>query len=188
VLTPAEVVAIYNAVPAVAAMKEGNLEPWRSRQIHAGAPDLFLWECNEMALTAGWAARGVTCKAALGTTGYFFDYPGNLRGTKYHELLWEGRIDEALAYADATAKFDAARGAIGKWLTSTPQRPGYFTHWGEPPKYAASLMGLPVGSYPHSRPPQGILPEHAKEEIRTALERAGLIGVARRTDPETKAA
>jgi 4-hydroxy-tetrahydrodipicolinate synthase len=31
------------------------------------------------------------------------------------------------------------------------------------------------GDYPHSRPPQAILPEEAKVEIRQAFERAGLV-------------
>jgi 4-hydroxy-tetrahydrodipicolinate synthase len=31
-----------------------------------------------------------------------------------------------------------------------------------------------VGDYPHSRPPQGILPEAAKVQIRTTFENAGL--------------
>ena len=35
-------------------------------------------------------------------------------------------------------------------------------------------MGLPVGDYPHSRPPQAILPDQAKVEIRAAYEEAGL--------------
>jgi len=30
-----------------------------------------------------------------------------------------------------------------------------------------------MGDYPHSRPPQGILPEAAKRQIRTAFERVG---------------
>ena len=40
-------------------------------------------------------------------------------------------------------------------------------------RYAASVIGLPVGDYPHSRPPQGILPEAAKQQIRKAFENAG---------------
>ena len=54
-----------------------------------------------------------------------------------------------------------------------PGRPGYFTHWGEAFRYAASVLGLPTGDYPHCRPPQGILPEQAKAQIRAAYERVG---------------
>jgi 4-hydroxy-tetrahydrodipicolinate synthase len=59
-----------------------------------------------------------------------------------------------------------------------PGRPDYFTHWGEAFKYAASVIGLPVGEDAYSRPPQGRLPETAKGQIRTALEAAGIAGKA----------
>jgi hypothetical protein len=55
-------------------------------------------------------------------------------------------------------------------------RPDYFTHWGEAVRDAASVIGLPTGDYPHSRPPQAILPEEAKLEIKHAFENAGLAG------------
>ena len=42
---------------------------------------------------------------------------------------------------------------MGSWFTRYPGRPDYFTHWGSAFKYAASLLGLPIGEYPHSRPP-----------------------------------
>jgi crotonobetainyl-CoA:carnitine CoA-transferase CaiB-like acyl-CoA transferase len=42
-------------------------------------------------------------------------------------------------------------------------------------KYAASLLGLPIGDYPHSRPPQAQLPEEGRAQIRTAYQRFGLI-------------
>ena len=59
-----------------------------------------------------------------------------------------------------------------------PQRPDYFTHWGEAFKRAAEAVGLPIGEYPHSRPPQALLPEHAITQIRGAYERAGMAGRA----------
>ena len=61
------------------------------------------------------------------------------------------------------------------WFTCYPGRPDYFTHWGGAFKYAASLLGLPIGDYPHSRPPQAVLPEEGKTQIRTAYQRFGLI-------------
>ena len=68
---------------------------------------------------------------------------------------------------------------MGSWLIQYPGRPDYFTHWGESFKYAASVIGLPIGDYPFSRPPQGRLPEAAKTQIRTALENAGMALKAR---------
>ena len=60
------------------------------------------------------------------------------------------------------------------WFTRYPGRPDYFTHWGGAFKYAASVLGLPIGSHPHSRPPQAILPASAKTQIRQAYVRPGL--------------
>ena len=61
-----------------------------------------------------------------------------------------------------------------RWFTCYPGRPEYFTHWGEAFRYAAAVLGLPMGDYPHSRPPQGILPEAAKDSLRKTFENVGL--------------
>jgi hypothetical protein len=37
-------------------------------------------------------------------------------------------------------------------------------------KYAASVIGLPIGDYPFSRQPQGRLPEVAEPQVGTTLE------------------
>lgn len=177
VLTPAEAIAIYEKIPAVCAMKEGTFQMANSKAIALGAPDMQVWECDSNALTAGWAAEGLIVKSLLGTSAYVWDYPGDKRGTRYYELLWAGRIDEAIAFGKSSGLVRTTA-AAGGWLTRYPGRPGYFTHWDEVIKYTASVLGLPVGSWPHSRPPQAILPEHAKTQIREAYERAGLAGVA----------
>jgi 4-hydroxy-tetrahydrodipicolinate synthase len=70
-------------------------------------------------------------------------------------------------------------GKFGEWLTEYPQRPGYFTHWGEAFKLAAQAIGLPIGAYPFSRPPQALLPEAARTAIRLAFEASGMAGKAR---------
>ena len=41
---------------------------------------------------------------------------------------------------------------MGSWFTRYPGRPDYFTHWGSAFKYAASLLGLPIGDYPIQGP------------------------------------
>ncbi|MCV7019135.1 dihydrodipicolinate synthase family protein, partial [Mycolicibacterium aichiense] len=38
-----------------------------------------------------------------------------------------------------------------------------------------SVLGLPVGSYPHSRPPQVELPAEGRAQIEAAYKRFGLI-------------
>jgi 4-hydroxy-tetrahydrodipicolinate synthase len=70
-------------------------------------------------------------------------------------------------------------GQAGSWNSVYPGRPEYFTHWGEAYKLAASVIGLPIGDYPYSRPPQGRLPEEAREQIRAAYEASGMGGKAR---------
>jgi 4-hydroxy-tetrahydrodipicolinate synthase len=64
---------------------------------------------------------------------------------------------------------------MGSWFTRYPGRPDYFTHWGSAFKYAAALLGLPIGDNPHSRPPQAELPDEGRAQIRTAYQRLGLI-------------
>ena len=58
---------------------------------------------------------------------------------------------------------------MGSWFTCYPGRPDYFTHWGGAFKYAPSVLGLPIGDYPHSRPPQAELPAVGKAQIDDCL-------------------
>jgi 4-hydroxy-tetrahydrodipicolinate synthase len=172
VLAPEEVARIYHEVPAVCAIKEGMLEHWRSRAIHALAPGLVIWECDTLVYQAGWYQAGIVGPAQLGTCGYLMETPEKPYLTGYWTRIWEGRVDEAIAYAAETGFADFQL-AMGSWFTRYPGRPDYFTHWGEAFRYAASMIGLPMGDYPHSRPPQGILPDAGKAQMRAALEGIG---------------
>jgi 4-hydroxy-tetrahydrodipicolinate synthase len=176
-LSPQECLELYERIPAICAIKDGTFRPRLSRAMALAAPGLQVWECDDFALTSGWAAEGLVCKSVLGTAGYLRDYPGDNRYTRWLELLWQGRIDEALAL-----QRDAADGpfnaAFSMWLTRYPGRPDYFTHWGEVIKAAAAALGLPIGDWPHSRPPQALLPEHAKRQIRETAEQAGILNIA----------
>jgi len=51
-----------------------------------------------------------------------------------------------------------------------------YLHWGSAFKAAAAELGLPVGDYPRSRPPQPALPDSMRAAIRDAYQRAGLVG------------
>ena len=53
-----------------------------------------------------------------------------------------------------------------------------YTHWGSAFKAAAHELGLPVGSYARSRPPQPPLPEVQKAAIRSAYGAIGLVQAA----------
>jgi 4-hydroxy-tetrahydrodipicolinate synthase len=173
VLAPDEIARIYEEVPAVCAIKEGMLEHWRSRAIHALAPGLVIWECDTLVYRAGWLQAGIVGPAQLGTAGYLMETPEKPYLTEYWNLIWDGQLPAAVAYARAKG-LDELQGVVARWYTRHPDRPEYFTHWGEAFRYAASVLGLPMGDYPHSRPPQGILPDAAKAEMRAAFEKVGL--------------
>jgi 4-hydroxy-tetrahydrodipicolinate synthase len=170
---------IYHSIPAVVAVKEGvqdSIMP--TLELHALAPDLLIWECDFMVYEAGWAQDGIVTPAQLGTAGYLFETPGDNWYTEYWALIRDNAIDEARAFWKANS-IRSGLGQAGSWNTVYPGRPDYFTHWGEAYKVAAEVIGLPIGDYPHSRPPQGRLPEQARVQIRTAYETAGMGGKAR---------
>ena len=182
VLTPEEVAQIAREVPAVCAIKEGLLEPWRSQAAHKLAPELVIWECNTMVYRAGWLQQGIVGPAQLGTAGYLHETPERPILTEYWNLVWAGELAEAIAYAQESG-LDEISGDISGWFTRYPGRREYFTHWGAAFRYAAFVIGLPMGDYPHSRPPQGLLPDIAKEQIRATYEKAGFAKPLVRSQP-----
>ncbi|MDW5610752.1 MULTISPECIES: dihydrodipicolinate synthase family protein [Mycolicibacterium] len=175
VLTPAEGARIYDEIPAVCATKEGAFRPAASRMLHHLAPELVVWECDKTVYRAGWLRDGIVCPAQLGTAGYLFETPDRPIYSEYWELIVAGELLDAMDYARESGldQFDIDMGA---WFTCYPGRPDYFTHWGGAFKFAASVLGLPIGSYPHSRPPQAELPALAQNEIRVAYRNLGLVG------------
>ncbi len=178
VLTAEEMATIHREVPAVVAVKEGVQDSIsRTPALHALAPGLVIWECDLVVYSAGWLQQGIVGPAQLGTAGYLWETPDNLVYRHYWELIWNGQLAEAAAFSRDSG-LDARSAAMGSWLVQYPGRPDYFTHWGEAFKYAAAVIGLPVGDFPHSRPPQGVLPEAAKTQISRALHDAGLAGKA----------
>jgi 4-hydroxy-tetrahydrodipicolinate synthase len=174
VLTAEESARIAEEIPAVCATKEGAFRPANSRWLHELAPELLIWECDTTVYRAGWLRDDIVCAAQLGTAGYLLETPQRRLFTEYWNLIWEGKLIEAMDYARSTGmdRFELDR---GDWYTCYPGRPEYFTHWGGAFKYAASVLGLPVGSHPESRPPQAVLPNAARRQIRTAYQQLGLI-------------
>lgn len=173
VLTPAESARIYSEIPAVCATKEGAFRPSASRQLHDLAPDLVLWECDRTVYRAGWLRDGIVCPAQLGTTGYLLDTAEQPLGSQYWSLITDGRLIEAMDFARESG-LDRFEADLGSVYTCYPGRPDYFTHWGGAFKFAAAQLGLPIGDYPHSRPPQAELPVDAQDRIRQAYARLGL--------------
>ena len=86
-LAPEEVAQIANEIPAVCAMKEGMMEPWRSKAAHALAPGLVIWECDTIVYKAGWLQQGIVGPAQLGTAGYLYETPEK---PDAHQLLDHG--------------------------------------------------------------------------------------------------
>jgi 4-hydroxy-tetrahydrodipicolinate synthase len=181
VLTPAEMAEIFHRIPAVVAVKEGVQDSvMPTRELHGLAPELVIWECDGVVYEAGWVQEGIVGPAQLGTSGYLFETPDNKWYSRYWELIRDGELEAAKALHTAEVPY-MGMGQMGGWTTRYPARPEYFTHWGEAFKLAASTIGLPVGDYPFSRPPQAVLPEEARVQIRTAFENAGKAGVFRGT-------
>ena len=174
VLTPAESARIYEEIPAVCATKEGAFRPTASRMLHELAPGLVIWECDKTVYRAGWLRDGIVCAAQLGTAGYLFETPERPIFSEYWQLIVDGRLLEAMDHARDSGldRFDFD---MGSWFTCHPGRPDYFTHWGGAFKFAASVLGLPIGDHPHSRPPQARLPELAQNQIRAAYRNLGLV-------------
>jgi 4-hydroxy-tetrahydrodipicolinate synthase len=173
VLTPQEIARIYDEVPAVCALKQGTMHYAASKVIHRLAPELVIWECDLIAYRAGWLQQGILGPAQLGMVGYLQETPEKRLCTEYWSRVWAGKLEEATRYAQESG-YDQMLSDLGPWYTQYPGRPGYFTHWGEAFRYAATVLGLPMGDYPHGRAPQGILPEEGKQQIRRAFENAGL--------------
>ncbi len=174
VLNAAESARIVAEIPAVCATKEGAFRPGNSRVLHDLAPELVIWECDTTVYRAGWLRAGVVGPAQLGTTGYLYETPQRRTLTEYWEMIWNDKLVEAMDYA-VESGLDQFGVDIASWFTCYPGRPDYFTHWGGAFKYAASVLGLPVGDYPQSRPPQAELPEQAKVQIREVYRRFGLV-------------
>ena len=178
VLTAQEMAEIYHRIPAVVAVKEGVQDSIAiPAALHALAPGLVIWECDDIVYSAGWLQEGIVGPAQLGTAGYLYETPDRMIFTQYWQLIWDGQLAEAAAHWKSSG-LAQIRAETSGWLVQYPQRPDYFTHWGEAFKRGAETIGLPIGDYPHARPPQAILPEHAVAQIRAAYERAGLAGRA----------
>jgi 4-hydroxy-tetrahydrodipicolinate synthase len=174
VLNAAESARIVEEIPAVCATKEGAFRPQNSRVLHDLAPELVIWECDTTVYRAGWLRAGIVGPGQLRTVGYLYDTPQRRILTEYWDLIWNDKLVEAMDYAVESGLDQLAADIVG-WFTRYPGRADYFTHWGGAFKYAASALGLPVGDYPESRPPQAPLPDEARTQIRNAYHQVGLI-------------
>lgn len=133
-------------------------------------PDLQIWECDKTVCRAGWLPDGIVCPAQLGTAGYLFETPQRRVFTEYWNLIWDGKLIEAMDYA----KVSGAR----------PVRPRHRLLVHLLPRACGLLHALGRGvqvrrvgaRHAHRRsspftPPQAVLPAAAKVQIRDAYQR-----------------
>ena len=176
VLTPAEGARIYDEIPAVCATKEGAFRP-ASQQAASrprARPDDLGMRYDGLPRRAGCApgSSGPHSWALPATSTKLRNIrscpnTGNWCGATSCPRRWTTRRSPVSTSSVSTSR---------SWFTCYPGRPDYFTHWGGAFKYAASVLGLPIGAYPHSRPPQAEVPEEAKAQIDAAYRRFGLVG------------
>ena len=173
-LTPAECAHIIKSVPAICAIKDAAPLPAHHGLILARmVPEIVTWGIDAMEYNAGFVQQGLLSPCMLGGSAYLFETPSDRRYSEWFNLVLEGKITEASDYYQA-ADLETA-GSHGLAYTQLDVRPGYYTHWGSAFKYCASLLGLPVGDYPHSRAPQLKLTDDQKATIKDAYVRSGLI-------------
>lgn len=178
VMTAQEMAEIYQRVPAVVAVKEGVMDSFMaSAALHNLAPGLQIWECDLMVYRAGWMEQGIVTPAQLGNVCYLYETPEKKWYTQYWELMWEGRIKDAIAFSVESGLEEFLAG-FSPHVGGYHGRPGYMTHWGEPIKIAAQAVGLPVGNHLHARPPQALFPDSRKAAIPVFFEKYGLGGGA----------
>jgi 4-hydroxy-tetrahydrodipicolinate synthase len=178
VLTPDECARLADEFPAICAVKNGMFRPSHSAALHRIAPELVIWECDLLAYRGGFLRRGITTAGILGGSAYLYETPDNLLYSAQWDLLVTDQLSEAIDHWYDSGLDDLVTSMHRAFGASNVEAP--YTHWGSAFKAAASALGLPVGDYPRSRPPQPPLPTDMQAELRTAYEVAGLLpsGVA----------
>jgi 4-hydroxy-tetrahydrodipicolinate synthase len=143
-------------------------------ELHSLAPKIVIWETDIIAAgSGGLMKRGIVSPVMLGNVGYVLETPDKMIYTGFWNLLMEGKLTEATHFF-----YDSGLSSVMDSLmmiSNCPYRPGYIGHWGSGIKFAASLLGLPVGDFPHSRPPQPPFPAEMKQGIIDVYGKAGFI-------------
>jgi 4-hydroxy-tetrahydrodipicolinate synthase len=176
VMTAAEVARVAEEIPAMCAIKDvAFATPGHGAAVSRLVPGkLVMWDVGRdpsALYNAGYVQAGLQGPCVLGGVAYLTETPSDKRYSTWFDLVLEGKLEEAGRYYFA-ANVDGP-GAQG--YLQLPVRPDYWTHYGGAFKYSAQLLGLPVGDYPHSRPPQLKLTDEQKARIRQAYVSSGLI-------------
>jgi 4-hydroxy-tetrahydrodipicolinate synthase len=175
VMTPTEIAEVAKQIPAMCAIKDpaDNL-PHHGMAVSKLIPNmLVMWETSASTYNAGYLQAGLQGPCTLGGIAYLTETPSDKRYTTWFNLVLEGKLTEAIDYY-FTANVDGPL-AHGLGYCQLPDRPGYWTHYGSGFKYCAQVLGLPVGEYPHSRPPQLKLTDEQRTRINSAYVNSGLL-------------
>jgi 4-hydroxy-tetrahydrodipicolinate synthase len=176
-MTPAEVARVTEEIPAMCAIKDPATIAGHGIAVSKMVPGkLVMWDVSgdlTASYLAGYVQEGLQGPCILGGMAYLTETPSDKRHTQWFNLVLEGKLDEARTFY-FSANVDGP-GAHGLTYTRLPERPGYLTHFGSAFKYCAQLLGLPVGDYPHSRPPQLKLTVEQKDRIKAAYVNSGLL-------------
>jgi 4-hydroxy-tetrahydrodipicolinate synthase len=154
-------------------VKNGMFRPSHSAALHRLAPELVIWECDMLAYRGGFLRRGITAEGILGGSAFLYELPDRLVYQEQWQLLVEGRLTEAVDHWYDSGLDELVTSLHRAFGASNVEAP--YTHWGSAFKAAAATLGLPVGDYPRSRPPQPALPLPMREAVVRAYETMGFL-------------
>jgi len=174
ILSPEECARLAEEFPAICAVKNAMFRPAHTAALHRLAPELVIWECDMLAYRGGYLRRGITAAGILGGSGYLYETPGNKPYSTQWDLLVSDKLSEAIDHWYDSGLDELVTSLHAAFGASNVDAP--YLHWGSAFKAAAAELGLPVGDYPRSRPPQPALPDPMRAAIRDAYQRAGLVG------------
>jgi 4-hydroxy-tetrahydrodipicolinate synthase len=173
ILTPDECARLVDEFPAICAVKNGMFRPSHTAALHRLVPDLVIWECDMLAYRGGFLRRGITAAGILGGSAYLYELPDNRVYSAQWDLLASDKLSEAIDHWYDSGLDDLVSNLHRAFGASNVEAP--YTHWGSAFKVAARELGLPVGDYARSRPPQPPLPEAMVHAVRDAYRAAGLV-------------
>jgi 4-hydroxy-tetrahydrodipicolinate synthase len=173
ILTPEESARLVKEFPAICAVKNGMFRPSHSAALHRLVPEVVIWECDMLAYRGGFLQRGITAPGILGGATYLYELPDRLVYREQWDLLMANQLSEAVDHWYDSGLDDLVTGLHHAFGASNVEAP--FTHWGSAFKAAASTLGLAVGDYPRSRPPQPPLPDAMKAEVREVYQKMGFL-------------
>jgi 4-hydroxy-tetrahydrodipicolinate synthase len=173
ILTPDDCARLLDEFPALCAVKNGMFRPSHTAALHRLVPDVVIWECDMLAYRGGFLRRGMVSAGILGGSAYLYELPNHRLYSEQWELLASDKLSDAIDHWYDSGLDDLVSSLHRAFGASNVEAP--YTHWGSAFKAAARVLGLPVGDYPRSRPPQPPLPDAMVTAIRDAYSAAGLL-------------